>query len=74
MMFRSPCARYVRIERRRIPEDNSKASICDIPELCASQDGLNFMYPKIALLSDGKFAVIIPATNREEEARNLRPS
>ena len=31
------------------------------------------MYTSIALLSDGKYYVIIPAPNCEVEARNLRP-
>ena len=36
-------------------------------------DGLNFVYVIVALLSEGKYDVIIPAPNREIEMENLRP-
>ena len=36
-------------------------------------DGLKFEYAMIALLSERKYDVIIPAPNREVDARNLRP-
>ena len=36
-------------------------------------DGLKFVYAMVALLSEGKYDVIISAPNREVEARNLRP-
>ena len=35
--------------------------------------GLKFMYARIALLSEGKYDMILPTPNREVEARNLRP-
>ena len=36
-------------------------------------DGLKFVYARIALLSEKKYDVIIPAPNREVEVKNLRP-
>ena len=36
-------------------------------------DGLKFVYARKALLSEGKYDVIISAPNCEVEARNLRP-
>ena len=36
-------------------------------------DELKFVYAMIALLSEGKYDVIIPAPNRELEAKSLRP-
>ena len=36
-------------------------------------DGLKLVCSMIALLSEWKYDVIIPAPNREVEARNLRP-
>ena len=36
-------------------------------------DVLKFLYALIALLSERKYDVILPAPNREVEARNLRP-
>ena len=36
-------------------------------------DGLNFVYAIVALLSEGKYDVIISAPNREIEMENLRP-
>ena len=35
-------------------------------------DGLNFVYAMVALLTEGKYDVIITAPNCEVEARNLR--
>ena len=35
-------------------------------------DGLKFVYAMVALLSEGKYDVIISAANREVEAKNLR--
>ena len=36
-------------------------------------DGLKFVYAIVALLSEGKYDVIISAPNREIEMENLRP-
>ena len=36
-------------------------------------DGLKFVYAIVALLSEGKYDVIISAPNREKEMQNLRP-
>ena len=36
-------------------------------------DGLKFVYAIVALISEGKYDVIISATNREIEMENLRP-
>ena len=36
-------------------------------------DGLKFVYAMVALLSEGKYDLIISAPNRELEAENLRP-
>ena len=38
-----------------------------------SPEGLNFVYPMVALLSEEKFDVIISAPNRGIERENLRP-
>ena len=42
-----------------------------IPEICQKiLDGLKLVYALIVLLSGGKYVVIVPAPNREGDARN----
>ena len=43
------------------------------PEYARLPDGLKFVYANVALLSEGKYDVIISAPNREIEMENLRP-
>ena len=43
------------------------------PEYARLSDGLKFVYAIVALLSEGKYDVIISAPNREIEMENLRP-
>ena len=43
------------------------------PEYAHLPDGLKFVYAMMALLSEGKFDVIISAPNRGRETENLRP-
>ena len=47
--------------------------MCYPRDMPNSRMDLIFVYTSIALLSDGKYDVIIPAPNCEVEARNLRP-
>ena len=50
-----------------------KAVLASSPGYAHLPDGLKFMYAMVALLSEGKYDVIISAPNREVEAKNLRP-
>ena len=43
------------------------------PRYACLPDGLKFVYAIVALLSEGKYDVIISAPNREIEMKNLRP-
>ena len=61
------------IERRRIPEKTPKNVFTLSPGYAHLPDGLKFVYAMVALLSEGKYDVIISAPNREVVARNLRP-
>ena len=43
------------------------------PRYAHLPDGLKFVYAIVALLSEGKYHLIISAPNREIEMENLRP-
>ena len=62
------------IERRGIPEKKTPKAVFTLsPGYAHLPDGLKFVYAMVALLSEGKYDVIISAPNREVVARNLRP-
>ena len=50
-----------------------KAVFALCPGYAHLPDGLKFVYAMVALLSEGKYDVMISAPNREVEAKNLRP-
>ena len=51
----------------------SRAVFALSPGYARLPDGLKFVYAIVALLSEGKYVVIISAPNREIEMENLRP-
>ena len=55
------------------PKITQKAVFALSPGYAHIPDGLKFVYAMMALLSEGKYDVIKSASNREVEARNLRP-
>ena len=55
------------------PKLTPKAVFALSPGYTHLPDGLKFVYAREALLSEGKYDVIISAPNREVEARKLRP-
>ena len=55
------------------PKKTPKAVFTLSPGYPHLPDGLKFVYAMVALLSEGKYDVIISAPNREVVARNLRP-
>ena len=61
-----------RVERRRSPEDNSEASICAIPRICAPPGWIEFCICNNYAPLRRELDVIIPAPNREVEATILK--
>ena len=55
------------------PKITPKAVFALSPEYAHLPDGLKFVYAMVALLSEGKYDVIISAPNRGIEMENLRP-
>ena len=55
------------------PKITPKAVFALSPGYAHLPNGLKFVYAMVALLSEGKFDVIISAPNREIEVENLRP-
>ena len=55
------------------PKITPKAVFALSPGYAHLPDGLKFVYAMVALLSEGKYDVIISAPNREIEMENLRP-
>ena len=55
------------------PKITSKAVLALSPGYLHLPDGLKFVNAMVALLSEGKYDVIISAPNREIEVENLRP-
>ena len=55
------------------PRITPKAVLALSPGYAHLPDGLKFVYAMVALLSEGKYDVIISAPNREIEVENLRP-
>ena len=60
------------VERRQVPEVTPKPVFVLSPGYAHLPDGLKIVSAMIALLSEGKYDVIITAPNCEVEARNLR--
>ena len=56
-----------------VPKITPKAVFALSPGYARLPFELKIVYALVALLSEGKFNVIISAPNREVEARNLRP-
>ena len=61
------------LKENRLQKTTSKPVFVLSPGYAHPSDGPKFVYAMIALLSEWKYDVIIPAPNREVEARNLRP-
>ena len=56
-----------------IPKITPKAMFALSPGYAHLPDGLKFVYAMVALLSEGKYNVIISDPNRGIEMENLRP-
>ena len=61
------------LRERAFPKITSRAVLAVSPGYAHLPEGLKFVYATVALLSEGKYDVIISASKREVEAKNLRP-
>ena len=61
------------LKENAFPNITPKAVLALSPGYAYLPDGLKFVYAMVALLSEGKYDVIISAPNRGIEVENLRP-
>ena len=66
------CEIIVKLKEGAFPKITPKAVCALSPGHAHLPDGLKFVYAMVALLSEGKYDVIISAPNRGIEVENLR--